>query len=99
MDEPLAGLDVATQRELLRLVRELPHATVIVAMHELGMAQESFAQVALLNTRVVAAGPPQQVFRPENLTEAYGKALQFVQSAEGALAVSDSCRPPEDANR
>jgi len=99
MDEPLAGLDVGTQRELLRLVRELPHATVIVAMHELGMAQESFPQVMLLNTGIVAAGPPESVFIPEYLAQAYGRTLQFVRSAEGTLAVSDSCRPPEDADR
>ncbi|MFO8034737.1 MAG: metal ABC transporter ATP-binding protein [Candidatus Bipolaricaulota bacterium] len=96
LDEPLAGLDAGTQEELLRLVGEFSGTTVVVAMHELGVAQGRFPQVLLLNRRVVGMGPPHQVLTAERLKEAYGRALQIVRTDDGTLLVGDSCCPPEE---
>ncbi len=91
LDEPLAGLDATTQDEILRLAGELAEATVLVSMHELGIARDRFPQVLLLNRRVVALGPPEKVFTAAHLREAYGGALQLVRTVDGAFVVGDSC--------
>ncbi len=96
LDEPLAGLDANTQDEILRLVGELTEATVLMAMHELGVARDRFPQILLLNRRTVASGPADQVFTAEHLQAAYGRALQVVHTDHGAYAVGDSGCPPED---
>lgn len=97
MDEPLAGLDATTQEALLRLIGELTGPTLVVAMHELRVARERFPRLLLLNRKVIALGPPSEVVNAQALERAYGRALQIVDTEEGAYAVGDSCCPPEEA--
>jgi ABC-2 type transport system ATP-binding protein len=61
LDEPTAGLDVASRAELHALVRELQAAgtTVILATHDMAEAEEMTDRVAiLLHGRIVATGSP-----------------------------------------
>jgi manganese/zinc/iron transport system ATP- binding protein len=64
MDEPFAGVDAATERAIVEVLRELKGAgkTVIVVHHDLQTVPEYFDDVILLNMRVVAAGPVGEVF-------------------------------------
>jgi ABC-type Mn2+/Zn2+ transport system ATPase subunit len=79
LDEPTAGLDAAGHRRYLDVVAEerARGATVVTATHDLGEALRC-DQVLLLAGRVVAAGPPADVLRPDLLLEAFGVALQAV---------------------
>ncbi len=85
LDEPLAGLDAPAQRGLLVLLRELCTGglTAAVALHELGLAEEHFPHVLLLNRRMIAFGPPLAVFAPDNLRQAYGEGLRILGAALG----------------
>jgi manganese/iron transport system ATP-binding protein len=97
MDEPLAGLDVHAQRDLLDLVEQLPgDPTVLVALHELAIARDRFPQVLLLNRRVVAMGTPAEVFVPASLRDAYGGAVEILETQRGTLVVADDCCPSEE---
>ncbi len=97
MDEPLAGLDVNAQRDLLDLVEALPgDPTVVVALHELAVARDRFPQVLLLNRRAVALGAPAEVFVPTHLREAYGDAVELIDTHRGTLVVTDHCCPPQE---
>jgi len=97
MDEPLAGLDVQAQRDLLDLIDDLPGgSTVLVALHELAIARDRFPLVLLLKRRSVAMGPPAEVFVPPILQQAYGGAVQFLRTHRGTLVVADECCPPEE---
>lgn len=94
MDEPLAGVDAATERTVLALLRELREAgrTVIVVHHDLQTVAEHFDEVVLLNLRLVAAGPRQTILTPENLQRTYGGRLTHLAAAADALSAAP---PPE----
>lgn len=47
---------------------------------------EYFDWVILLNMRVVAAGPTEEVFTPENLQKTYGGKLTLLDEATQAFA-------------
>ncbi len=77
MDEPLSGLDVNSQNDILDILDTLQaqDVTVIVALHDLDLAASHFDQVLLLNRRALGCGPPAEVFTEARLRSAYGGAL------------------------
>lgn len=90
MDEPFAGVDAATERAIVALLRELREAgkTAIVVHHDLQTVPEYFDHALLLNMRVVAAGPVQDIFTRENLHKTYGGKLTLLSEAAEAVARS-----------
>ncbi|MEL6740189.1 MAG: metal ABC transporter ATP-binding protein [Planctomycetota bacterium] len=88
MDEPFAGVDAATERSIVGVLRELRSAgkTVIVVHHDLQTVGEYFDDVMLLNMRIVAAGPVSQVFTQQNLQRTYGGRLTLLSEAAEAIA-------------
>ncbi len=88
MDEPFAGVDAATERAIVEVLRELRERgrTVMVVHHDLQTVPEYFDDVILLNMRVVAAGPVETVFTRENLHKTYGGRLTLLAEAAEALA-------------
>jgi manganese/zinc/iron transport system ATP- binding protein len=90
MDEPLAGVDAATEQTIIALLRELGSQgrTVLVVHHDLQTVPHYFDQVILLNMRVVAAGPTATTFTRDNLEKTYGGRLTLLD--EAARAVADS---------
>ena len=76
MDEPFAGVDAASERVLLNIMRRLCEEgkTVFVVQHDLATIHERYDWVVMLNMRLVANGPPDDVFTEENLKSAYGKS-------------------------
>jgi len=64
LDEPTAGLDVATRVELHNLMRELKAkgTTIILATHDMAEAEEMSDRVAiLLNRKIVTIGTPMEI--------------------------------------
>ncbi|MCA9310805.1 MAG: metal ABC transporter ATP-binding protein [Phycisphaerales bacterium] len=88
MDEPFAGVDAATERAILRVLRDLRDEgrTVICVHHDLQTVAEYFDEVVLLNMRVVASGPLSTTFTQENLVKTYGGRLTLLDEAAHALA-------------
>ena len=80
MDEPFAGVDAATERAIINILRELRAAgkTALVVHHDLQTVLEYFDDVLLLNMRLVAAGPAKEVFTPHNLRKTYGGKLALL---------------------
>jgi manganese/zinc/iron transport system ATP- binding protein len=87
MDEPMAGVDAATERTIFHLLQELREAgkTIIAVHHDLRTVPQYFDYVVLLNGRLVAAGPLETVFTPENLRKTYGGRLAILDAAGEAL--------------
>lgn len=83
MDEPFAGVDAATEKAIVRVLRDLRSAgrTVIAVHHDLQTVPEYFDHVVLLNMRLVAAGPVGEVFTRENLQKTYGGRLTILDEA------------------
>lgn len=79
MDEPFAGVDAATEKAIIQLLADLKAQgkTVLVVHHDLQTVTEYFDWVILLNRRLIAAGPTEEVFTPDLLQKTYGGRLQF----------------------
>jgi manganese/zinc/iron transport system ATP- binding protein len=88
MDEPMAGVDAATERVVFRLLERLrgDGKAVIAVHHDLRTVPEYFDQVVLLNMRLVAAGPTATAFTPDNLRRTYGARLEVLDAAAEAVA-------------
>jgi manganese/zinc/iron transport system ATP- binding protein len=88
MDEPFAGVDAATERAIVEVLRELRDSgrTALVVHHDLQTVPEYFDDVILLNMRVVAAGPVETVFTSENLRRTYGGKLALLDQVGQRLA-------------
>jgi ABC-type Mn2+/Zn2+ transport system ATPase subunit len=80
LDEPMAGLDAGSQHDILHLFEHLRDdgKTLLVATHDLSCVAECFNLALLLHRRVVAYGPPSQVFTRDNLDGTYEAHLLFV---------------------
>ncbi len=87
MDEPMAGVDAATERVIFSLLAELRAGgkTVLVVHHDLRTVGEYFDHVVLLNMRLVASGPTSDTFTPDNLRKTYGARLDILQAAGESL--------------
>lgn len=87
LDEPTAHLDLKYQLEILGLVRRLVDEdglTVIAALHDLNWAARYADRAAVLSQgRLVACGPPHEVFTPELVREVWGVEVRVVRQ-EGA---------------
>lgn len=86
MDEPFQGVDAATERAIVDILKHLRETgkTVIVVHHDLQTIVEYFDWVMLLNVRKIASGPVSDVFNDENLRKTYGGRISFV-SGEGQV--------------
>lgn len=87
MDEPFAGVDAATEKAIVTLLQELraQGKTALVVHHDLQTVPEYFDHVILLNMRVVATGPTNEVFTRENLHKTYGGRLTLLDEAAEAI--------------
>jgi manganese/zinc/iron transport system ATP- binding protein len=83
MDEPFAGVDAATERAIVDVLRELRGRgkTVIAVHHDLQTVADYFDHVVLLNMRLVAAGPVDSTFTRDNLQKTYGGRLTILDEA------------------
>ena len=77
LDEPFAGVDAATERALIGVLRSVRQAgkTVLCVHHDLSTVPEYFDYAMLLNVQAVASGPVSEVFTSERLQETYAGRL------------------------
>src|SRR5262245_4732602 len=87
MDEPMAGVDAATERMIFEVLRELraEGKAIIAVHHDLRTVPQYFDFVVLLNVRLVAAGPTASAFTPENLRKTYGGRLALLDAVSEAV--------------
>jgi ABC-type Mn2+/Zn2+ transport system ATPase subunit len=90
LDEPMAGLDAASQHDVIHLFEDLRDEgkTLLVATHDISCVAACFNLALLLHQRVVAYGPPTQVLTQDNLNETYEAHLMFL-PFEGAVHAHD----------
>ncbi|NLC77255.1 MAG: heme ABC transporter ATP-binding protein [Clostridia bacterium] len=76
LDEPTAHLDLQHQMELLHLLQDINEnskVTVLAVLHDLNLAAQFSKYVILLyDSRIYAAGPPEEVLTAQNIREVYG---------------------------
>ncbi|WP_120634622.1 metal ABC transporter ATP-binding protein [Ruegeria sp. EL01] len=81
LDEPFAGVDAATEKAIIEVLKSLKEAgkTVVVVHHDLATVTDYFDHVFLINTRKVAEGSVAEAFTAETLQSAYGGRLATAQ--------------------
>lgn len=87
MDEPFASVDAATERTIVDVLHKIRDSgrTCIVVHHDLATVAAYFDYIVLLNMRVVAVGPTDEVFTEENLSKTYGGRLTLLTEAINAV--------------
>ncbi|MDG1757373.1 MAG: metal ABC transporter ATP-binding protein [Bacteroidia bacterium] len=80
MDEPFAGVDIATEEMIVDLLKEMKGQgkTLVIVHHDLHTAQSYFDHLVLMNTRLVACGETSDVFTDQILTDTYGGKLTTI---------------------
>ncbi len=79
MDEPFAGVDAVTEEAILHVLHQLKGQgkTVVVVHHDLQTVRDYFDHLTLLNVQVIASGPMDETFTPENLKRTYGERMRW----------------------
>lgn len=77
LDEPFAGVDVASEAALVAVLKSLRDegATIVVVHHDLSSVTRYFDRVLMLNRRLVAEGPVATTFTSEVIGQTYGGAV------------------------
>lgn len=81
MDEPFAGVDMASEKAIVEILLELQKEgkTIFVVHHDLQSAMDYFDWMILINKRIVASGPIKEVFTTEVLQNTYGGNLSMLE--------------------
>ena len=89
LDEPFAGVDAATEKAIISVLKALREAgkTVVVVHHDLATVADYFDNVFLINTTKVAEGTVAEAFTADTLQAAYGGRLATAQVDQLALAL------------
>jgi manganese/zinc/iron transport system ATP- binding protein len=77
LDEPFAGVDAATERAIVDVLKGLraEGRSVVAVHHDLSTVRDTFDHVFLINVRRIAEGPVAEAFTAETLNAAYGGRL------------------------
>jgi manganese/iron transport system ATP-binding protein len=91
LDEPVTGVDVTTQEDLMRILEAESDRgrTVVATTHDLASAAHHFRQAAFVNGRIVAFGDADLVLDPALLTATYGGHV-IVLPAGGQTIIDDA---------
>lgn len=82
LDEPFAGVDAATEKTIIDILKDLKTRgkSIFVVHHDLQTVKEYFDYTILLNKTILASGPTEEVFTPEQLQKTYGGKLFIMQN-------------------
>lgn len=80
LDEPFAGVDMATETAIFHLLKEMTASgkTIIVVHHDIHSAMNYFDWIIMLNLHLVGSGPTDQVMTEELLRKTYGGKLNLL---------------------
>jgi len=78
LDEPFTGVDVTTETQIIELLKDLRDEgrVMLVSTHNLGSVPEFCDRAVLINRRILAEGPTDEVFTQKNLQKAFGGVLR-----------------------
>ncbi len=87
LDEPVTGVDVTTQEDLMRILEAESDGgrTVVATTHDLASAAHHFHQAAFVSGRIVAFGPADLVMDPDLLTATYGGHVIVLPAGERTI--------------
>lgn len=80
LDEPFVGVDVTTEDKIIGILKQLAKQgkTILVIHHDLSSVKAYFDRILLLNQRLIAAGPTEEVFTDDNIAKTYRAQLTIL---------------------
>ena len=77
LDEPFNGVDTTTQDRILELLEAERQAgkSILMVTHDLEAARLWCSHILLVNQTVIAAGKPEKVYTPENITKTFSRGI------------------------
>jgi manganese/zinc/iron transport system ATP- binding protein len=83
MDEPFAGVDIATEKAIVFLLEELKlkGKTLFIVHHDLNTVERYFDWIIMLNTCLIASGPVSEMFNAASIARAYGRNFALLDEA------------------
>jgi ABC-type Mn2+/Zn2+ transport system ATPase subunit len=90
LDEPVTGVDVPTQEDLMALLKAEAESgrTIVATTHDLAAVSRHFARAVAINRRVIASGPVDMVRDPDVLSRTYGGHLLVL--GDRAVLIDDA---------
>lgn len=87
LDEPFTGVDVQTEQAIIALLKAMRDEgrVMLVSTHDLGSVAEYCDRVVMVKGTVLASGPTETTFTPENLRHAFGGVLRHFVLGGAAL--------------
>lgn len=78
LDEPLTGVDVATQTVIAEFLGHLKtkDITIIIVTHDVNPISHLSDKIMILNRKVIAYDKPNNVLKPEILSKVYGDSIK-----------------------
>jgi ABC-type Mn2+/Zn2+ transport system ATPase subunit len=92
LDEPTSGVDLATRRDVLRLLGELRDEglTILLTTHDLNFVAMQLPRIVSLNGRVTADGDPRLVLDTDALERTYGTPMRIVRDGDTVVVVDEA---------
>ena len=80
LDEPTAGVDIKTRDDVMHVLHGLNHqgVTIVMTTHEINAVAAHLPRVVCLNGRILADGPPAEVFTPETFRLTYNAEMPVI---------------------
>ncbi len=102
LDEPLTGLDIRHQYQLMNAIQSTagePGHAAIATFHDLAVAARWCTKLILLRGgRIIASGPPEAVITPKNLAALYDVTATVSVDALGQFAIHVTGYPSPDGS-
>nr|AGF93374.1 iron(III) ABC transporter, ATP-binding protein [uncultured organism] len=92
LDEPTSDLDLKHQLEILNLIKDLSrqHISIIIAIHDLSLAQRYSDKFILLNEGKVHAAGGEEVLSQNNLEPVYGVEISIKDHSNRKLIIPET---------
>lgn len=83
LDEPFVGVDHATEEIIMSLLKDLVKSgkMVLIVHHDLTKVRSYFDHLVMINQRIIACGPVDEVFTEENIQATYSGKVTLLQKA------------------
>ncbi|MEJ6400036.1 metal ABC transporter ATP-binding protein [Nicoliella lavandulae] len=80
LDEPFVGIDLQSETAIMDILKQWrdQNKTILVVHHDLNKVSNYFDDLIIMNHGIVAAGPVDQVYNPENMSKAFSADLSSV---------------------
>lgn len=95
LDEPASGLDIRSRDDMIHFLHEINHqgVAIVLTAHDLNWVAAHLPWAVCLNRQVIAEGPPNEIFNPAVLQQAYRGEI-VVMHHEGMVMIGERPHGP-----